>query len=187
MTDSPCLPQGDSKAVIIILVQLILLLFWRIIIPVIGAVEKTLNTDEPGKGRVHHLQGPLLTVINILGCIQSEMGFPHICLVCKLGLLLCVGFWGFFPYSSLIYFIHCSSFFSLPSPSPPTSLPPLEASPSPPPQKRAGLPGTSTKYGITSYSKTRHTFSHQGWTRPPSRRNRVPKAGRVKDSPCSYC
>ena len=28
------------------------------------------------------------------------------------------------------------------------------------PQKRTGLPGTSTKYGITSHNKARHIFSH---------------------------
>lgn len=122
MTDSPCLPQGHSKAVIIILVQLILLLFWRIIIPVIGAVEKTLNTDEPGKGRVHHLQCPLLSVINILGCIQSEMGFPHICLVCKLGLLPCVGFWGF--SLTLLSYISFTALVSFPCP-PPVLPPPF--------------------------------------------------------------
>ena len=56
------------------------------------------------------------------------------------------------------------------------------------PQKRAALPGTSTKYSITSYNKTRHIFSRQSWVRQPSRRKRVPEAGkRVRDSTCSYC
>jgi hypothetical protein len=51
-------------------------------------------------------------------------------------------------------------------------------------KKKAGLLGTSSKYGITSYNKARHIFSHKGWMRPPSRRERAPKAGRiVRDSP----
>lgn len=37
-------------------------------------------------------------------------------------------------------------------------------------EKKTGLPETSTKYSVKSYSKTRHIFSHQGWGRQPSRR-----------------
>jgi hypothetical protein len=50
-------------------------------------------------------------------------------------------------------------------------------------QKRAGLPVISNKHSVTRCSKTRHRPSHQGWTRPHSRRKRVPQAGsRVRDN-----
>jgi hypothetical protein len=51
------------------------------------------------------------------------------------------------------------------------------------PQTRAGLPRISTKHGVTSYNKTRHILSHQGWTRQPSRRNSVSKVGKSQGSP----
>lgn len=42
------------------------------------------------------------------------------------------------------------------------------------PQRRAGLPGTSTKHGVTSYNMTKHILWHQGWTRQPSRKRSAP-------------
>lgn len=45
-------------------------------------------------------------------------------------------------------------------------------------QKRAGLPGMSTKHGLTEYSKTQHKHSYQDWTRLPGSRKRVPSAGK---------
>lgn len=51
-------------------------------------MEKTYNADEPGRNKGHPLQCPLLTIISILGYILSEICFPYIFLVCKLGLLL---------------------------------------------------------------------------------------------------
>lgn len=145
-------------------------------------MEKTLNTDEPGKDKVPHLQCPRLTAINILGCVRSEMCFPCIFLVWRLGLLPGAGFWFCFLFFSHIF--HSLLWFPLPplvSPPPPPLDPPLFTSP----QKRAGLSRTPIKYGLTSYNnKTRPVFPHQGWTRQPSRRNRVPKAGRrIRESP----
>lgn len=76
-------------------------------------------------------------------------------------------------------------------PLPSFPLPPLPSPlshPSPPNtcQKKAGLPGMSTRHGLTSYSKIRHIAPHQGWTRQSSRRKRVLHAGkRVRNSPCS--
>jgi hypothetical protein len=49
-------------------------------------------------------------------------------------------------------------------------------------QKEAGLLGISTKHGITNYGKPRHIPSYQGWIRQPTRRKRIPKAGkRIRD------
>lgn len=54
-------------------------------------------------------------------------------------------------------------------------------------EKKSGLPGTLTKHSITSYSKTRHIASHQGWMRQPRRRKRFPQIyNRVRDSLCSH-
>jgi hypothetical protein len=51
-------------------------------------------------------------------------------------------------------------------------------------QKRAGFPGISAKYGMKRYSKTKHKFAYQGWTRHPSRRKKGPRADeRVRDIP----
>lgn len=69
-----------------------------------------------------------------------------------------------------------SSLTSPPSP-PPGSMPFTS------PQKRVGLSGTSSKYGITNYNRTRHIFSGQGWMRQPSRRKRVPETGKSQKQP----
>ena len=50
-------------------------------------------------------------------------------------------------------------------------------------QKRAGLPGISTKHGIPSYNKIRHFPSYWAWTRQPRMRNRSQSRQRVRDSP----
>lgn len=44
------------------------------------------------------------------------------------------------------------------------------------PQKRAGLPETSNKHGLTSYNKIRHIRSYQDWIRQPRRGKSFPKA-----------
>ena len=52
------------------------------------------------------------------------------------------------------------------------SFPPSPASvflPFPLSPRSTSLHLISTKYSITSYNKTRHIFSHQGWVREPSR------------------
>lgn len=41
--------------------------------------------------------------------------------------------------------------------------------------RKDSLPWTSTKPSITNYNNTRHTPSHQGWTRQPSRKERSHK------------
>lgn len=67
-----------------------------------------------------------------------------------------------------------------------TSIPPLcsRFSPSIHLHKRAGLLGIPTESVLRSYYKTRHTPSHQGWTRQPGRRERFPRAGeRLRDFP----
>lgn len=52
-------------------------------------------------------------------------------------------------------------------------------------EKKAGIPGISTKHGITNCNKTRHISSYQCWTRKSSRM--VTKVGKkkVRDSPHS--
>lgn len=67
-----------------------------------------------------------------------------------------------------------------PSPIHPTSPPLCPVPPaSTPLRKKASLPGTSTKHGITNYNKSRHTpSSHQGRTRQSSRKKSVPRVGR---------
>lgn len=71
-------------------------------------------------------------------------------------------FLSFLKNSSFIYYI---LILHLPSP------------PDPPsfylPSERADLPGTSTKHSIICYYKTRHTLSHQSWTKPSRRSKRV--------------
>jgi hypothetical protein len=47
-------------------------------------------------------------------------------------------------------------------------------------QKRAG---SSTKHGLASYSMTRHKPLFQGWKRQPSKRRRVPRAGKSQRPP----
>lgn len=49
-------------------------------------------------------------------------------------------------------------------------------------QKRADFPGISNKYSITVCNRTRH-IPHI-WTRQPSRRNRIPKVGKVVKIAC---
>lgn len=47
--------------------------------------------------------------------------------------------------------------------------------------------GHQPSRGITGYDKTRHIFSHQGWTQQPNRR-RVPKAGKtIRDANWFRC
>lgn len=55
-------------------------------------------------------------------------------------------------------------------------------------QKTAGLSWTSTKHVTTKHSKTCHKSSHQVWVRQPSRKKRVPRAGKsVRDTLNTHC
>ena len=54
-------------------------------------------------------------------------------------------------------------------------------------QTRVGILKLSIEHELTTYNKTGHITSHQGWTRRPSRRKKVPQAGkRVRDKPHSH-
>ena len=67
-------------------------------------------------------------------------------------------------FSSFLLFIltQITSWWQVPHLISPTSFPFLQTAPSfISPLKRAGFQGTSTKYSITSYCKTRHRFWHQ--------------------------
>lgn len=92
----------------------------------------------------------------------------------------------YIPVHWLVFFKRILSYSPLP-PLPPVSPLCLCSSPDPPPptssQKRAALPGTSNRYSIGSYGKTRHISSHRSWWRQHSRKKRVPWVGkRVRDS-----
>lgn len=51
------------------------------------------------------------------------------------------------------------------------------------PQKRAGLPGISTKHDITSYKKNTQEPSYQAWAKQPSRTKMVLRVDkRVRDA-----
>jgi hypothetical protein len=55
------------------------------------------------------------------------------------------------------------------------------------PSEKADLPGISNKYSVTSDSKIRHIFLHQGWTRKLSRRNRIPQVDKsVRYTPTHF-
>lgn len=93
-----------------------------------------------------------------------------------------------FPPFLNLFFSHIScpdcSFLSI-SPltlSPPSLLSP-DSLPLPLPSEKSSLPGTSTKHTLTSYSRTRHMFSHHGWTRKPNRRKRGRKGRQESETP----
>lgn len=69
----------------------------------------------------------------------------------------------------------------------PCPLFPKFISPPPPLRKdEASLLGTSTKYGITRYKRTRHILPRLGCTRQPSKRKRSQQqAKESENSPCS--
>lgn len=91
-----------------------------------------------------------------------------------------------FPTISFFFFLYFSLIQYTPAGTSPPSAPP-----SPYPrfsdshQKRAGLQRISTKHGIARYNKTKQNLD---WTRQPSRRKRVLRAGKgVRASPDSHC
>ena len=93
-----------------------------------------------------------------------------------------------FIFSSFLYYILVKLPFPAILPVTPTYLPaPQDSHFLISLQKRAGLPGISTKH-VKSYNKTRHIAYYQGWSKQPRRRKTVRKVSiRVKDSSCSHC
>lgn len=91
----------------------------------------------------------------------------------------------FLNFSNFLFFSHTlhrdqnfPTRFFFPHPSPLPEIYPLCS------QKRAGLPGTSTKHDIICYNNTRHKPLHEDWTRWPSRKKRIPQVDkRVRDTP----
>lgn len=47
------------------------------------------------------------------------------------------------------------------------------------PSEKIGPSGISTEHGISSYNKSKHILSYQGWIRQPSGRKGAPSAGKI--------
>lgn len=91
----------------------------------------------------------------------------------------CLSYFNFLKIYSLLYCIPttvCPPF--LPQVFIPISSFPASHLPSASHQKRADLPGMSTKHNTTSYNKPRLIALHQGWTKKSKRMKRVPQVGK---------
>lgn len=119
-----------------------------------------------------------------------DVYFNHFLLMLDFLCPLNIFYWIYFSFDlfvSKILYPECS----FPSVSSPKSLAicPLSLASTPhlylPSEKIRPL-WTPRKYGITTYNKTRHIFSHQGWIRQLRRRKRVSKTDQgVEDIPIS--